>query len=123
MGASTFFVVILNHRADNVTGEVKAKPEVIKLGLDLHARQVTECRQLDGSNRKLGECLTGFECKGYRVWKLLVGDFSTIDGDHGGPAFADTGPVISEVELNRVLPWRESASALSIRSRARSSRL
>jgi hypothetical protein len=25
---------------------------VIKLGLDLHARQVTECRQLDGSTPK-----------------------------------------------------------------------
>jgi hypothetical protein len=33
-------------------GEAKAKPEVIKLGLDLHARQVTECRQLDGSTPK-----------------------------------------------------------------------
>ena len=33
-------------------GEAKAKPEVIKLGLDLHARQVTECRQLDGSAPK-----------------------------------------------------------------------
>src|SRR5689334_14464905 len=30
----------------------KAKPQVIKLGLDLHARQVTECRQLDGSTPK-----------------------------------------------------------------------
>jgi hypothetical protein len=33
-------------------GEAKAKPQVIKLGLDLHARQVTECRQLDGSTPK-----------------------------------------------------------------------
>jgi transposase len=33
-------------------GTAKAKPEVIKLGLDLHARQVTECRQLDGSTPK-----------------------------------------------------------------------
>ena len=33
-------------------GEAKAKPEVIKLGSDLHARQVTECRQLDGSTPK-----------------------------------------------------------------------
>jgi transposase len=33
-------------------GEAKAKPEVIKLGLDLHARQVTECRQLDSSMPK-----------------------------------------------------------------------
>ena len=30
----------------------KAKPRVIKLGLDLHARQVTECRQLDDSTPK-----------------------------------------------------------------------
>src|SRR5260370_486509 len=30
-------------------GQAEAKPEVIKLGLDVHARQVTECRQLDGS--------------------------------------------------------------------------
>src|SRR5689334_25367257 len=33
-------------------GAAKAKPQVIKLGLDLHARQVTECRQLDGSTPK-----------------------------------------------------------------------
>ena len=33
-------------------GVAKAKPEVIKVGLDLHARQVTECRQLDGSTPK-----------------------------------------------------------------------
>jgi len=31
---------------------VGRKPEVIKLGVDLHARQVTECRQLDGSTPK-----------------------------------------------------------------------
>jgi hypothetical protein len=30
----------------------KAKPEVIKLGLDLHARQVSECRQRDGCTPK-----------------------------------------------------------------------
>jgi len=33
-------------------GEAKAKPELNKLGLDLQARQVTECRQLDGSTPK-----------------------------------------------------------------------
>src|SRR5690349_1147220 len=33
-------------------GAAKAKPQGIKLGLDLHARQVTECRQLDGSTPK-----------------------------------------------------------------------
>ena len=39
---------------DNQTidGEEKSNPEVIKLGLDLHAKQVTECRQLDGSTPK-----------------------------------------------------------------------
>ena len=43
-----------NHHHAN-DGEAKAKPEVIKLGLDLHARQVTECRQLDGSTPKPGQ--------------------------------------------------------------------
>jgi hypothetical protein len=33
-------------------GEAKAKPELNKLGLDMQARQVTECRQLDGSTPK-----------------------------------------------------------------------
>jgi hypothetical protein len=39
---------------DNQTidGEEKSNPEVIKLGLDPHAKQVTECRQLDGSTPK-----------------------------------------------------------------------
>jgi hypothetical protein len=39
---------------DNQTidGGEKSNPEVIKLGLDLHAKQVTECRQLDGSTPK-----------------------------------------------------------------------
>ena len=40
----------IDNQATN--GEEKSKPEVIKLGLDLHARQVTECRQLDGSTPK-----------------------------------------------------------------------
>src|ERR1700738_3576698 len=44
-------------------GEAKAKPEVIKLGLDLHARQVTECRQLDGSTPK--------PAQKWNPWKLL----------------------------------------------------
>ena len=44
-------------------GEAKAKPEMIKLGLDLHARQVTECRQLDGSTPKLAQK--------WDPWKLL----------------------------------------------------
>src|SRR5271157_438705 len=48
-------------------GEAKAKPEVIKLGLDLHARQVTECRQLDGSTPKPAQkwALTQFWCSVY----------------------------------------------------------
>jgi len=44
-------------------GEAKAKPEMIKLGLDLHARQVTECRQLDGSTPK--------PAQQWDPWKLL----------------------------------------------------
>jgi len=44
-------------------GEAKAKPEIIRLGLDLHARQVTECRQLDGSTPKLAQK--------WDPWKLL----------------------------------------------------
>jgi len=44
-------------------GEAKAKPEVIKLGLDLHARQVTECRQLDASTPK--------PAQKWNPWKLL----------------------------------------------------
>jgi len=51
-----------NHHHAN-GGEAKAKPEVIKLGLDLHARQVTECRQLDGSTPKPGQK--------WDPWKLL----------------------------------------------------
>jgi hypothetical protein len=41
-----------NIHSQVIDGEAKAKPEVIKLGLDLHVRQVTECRQLDGSTPK-----------------------------------------------------------------------
>ena len=44
-------------------GEAKAKPEIIRLGLDLHARQVTECRQLDGSTPK--------PAQKWDPWKLL----------------------------------------------------
>jgi hypothetical protein len=44
-------------------GEAKAKPEVNKLGLDLHARQVTEYRQLDGSTPK--------PAQKWDPWKLL----------------------------------------------------
>ena len=38
----------IDNQATN--GEEKSKPEVIQLGLDLHARQVTECRQLVNSS-------------------------------------------------------------------------
>ena len=44
-------------------GEAKAKQEVNKLGLDLHARLVTECRQLDGSTPK--------PAQKWDPWKLL----------------------------------------------------
>jgi transposase len=44
-------------------GEANAKPEVIKLGLDLHAGQVTECRQLDGATAK--------PAQQWSPWKLL----------------------------------------------------
>jgi hypothetical protein len=39
-------------RSESNGGEAKAKPEIIKSGLDLHAPQVTECRQLNGSMPK-----------------------------------------------------------------------
>src|SRR6266436_284865 len=51
----------IDNQATN--GEEKSKPEVIKLGLDLHARQVTECRQLDGSTPK--------PAQQWNPWKLL----------------------------------------------------
>src|SRR5713226_4387279 len=51
----------IDNQATN--GEEKSKPEVIKLGLDLHARQVTECRQLDGSTPK--------PAQQWDPWKLL----------------------------------------------------
>jgi hypothetical protein len=65
---------------DNQTidGEEKSKPEVIKLGLDLHAKQVTECRQLDGSTPK--------PAQQWDPWKLLskveewVGQQTLIQG-------------------------------------------
>src|SRR5438270_11923145 len=44
-------------------GTAQAKPQIIKLGLDLHARQVTECRQLDGSTPK--------PAQKWDPWKLL----------------------------------------------------
>jgi transposase len=55
----------MNNKNENQVnrGEAKAKPEVIKLGLDLHARQVTECRQLDGSIPK--------SAQKWDPWRLL----------------------------------------------------
>jgi hypothetical protein len=54
----------MNHqRKQAIDGEAKAKPKVIKLGLDLHVRQVTECRQLDGSTPK--------PAQQWDPWKLL----------------------------------------------------
>src|ERR1700719_1875472 len=52
-----------NQRSQVIDGEAQAKPEVIKLGLDLHVRQVTECRQLDGSTPKAA--------RRWDPWKLL----------------------------------------------------
>jgi hypothetical protein len=51
---------------DNQTtdGEEKSNPEVIKLGLDLHARQVTEYHQLDGSTPK--------PAQQWDPWKVLA---------------------------------------------------
>src|SRR6266481_6438420 len=51
----------IDNQATN--GEEKSKPEVIKLGLDLHVRQVTECRQLGGSTPK--------PAQQWNPWKLL----------------------------------------------------
>ena len=63
--AKRYAVGFMHNNNDKQTkgGEAKAKPEVIKLGLDLHARQVTECRQLDGSTPK--------PAQRWDPWKLL----------------------------------------------------
>src|SRR5215469_3534035 len=62
--AATLSAVMLkNIHNQTKDGEEKSKPEVIKLGLDLHARQVTECRQLDGSTPK--------PAQQWDPWKLL----------------------------------------------------
>ncbi len=52
-----------NKHSQAIDGEAKAKPEVIKLGLNLHVRQVTGCRQLDGSTPK--------PVQQWGPWKLL----------------------------------------------------
>src|ERR1700747_1361101 len=51
----------IDNQATN--GEEESKPEVIKWGVNLHARQVTECRQLDGSTPK--------PAQQWDPWKLL----------------------------------------------------
>jgi hypothetical protein len=56
-------VMLKNIDNQTIDGEEKSKPEVIKLGLDLHARQVTECRQLNGSTPK--------PAQQWDLWKLL----------------------------------------------------
>ena len=65
---------------DNQTidGEEKIQAGSDQIGLDLHARQVTECRQLDGSTRK--------PAQQWDPWKLLskveewVGQQTLIQG-------------------------------------------
>jgi hypothetical protein len=61
-----FTVGFMHNKNDRQTkgSEAKAKPEVLKLGLDLHARQVTECRQLDGSTPKPGAGMGSVEIIG-----------------------------------------------------------
>ena len=60
---NTVGYMLKNIGNQTTNGEEKSKPEVIKLGLDLHARQVTECRQLDGSTPK--------PAQQWDPWKLL----------------------------------------------------
>ena len=60
---NTVGYMLINIDNQTTDGEEKSKPEVIKLGLDLHARQVTECRQLDGSTPK--------PAQQWDPWKLL----------------------------------------------------
>ena len=61
---NTVGYMLINIDNQTTDGEEKSKPELIKLGLDLHARQVTECRQLDGSTPK--------PAQQWDPWKLLV---------------------------------------------------
>jgi hypothetical protein len=67
-----------DNRNQATDGEAKAKPEVIKLGLDLHALQVTECRQT--GRRTCGDEMFRRVFKSFRsdqtkrlcpTWKLL----------------------------------------------------
>jgi hypothetical protein len=61
-----FTVGFIHNKKDRQTkgSEAKTKPEVIKLSLDLHARQVTECRQLDDNTPKPGAGMGSVEIIG-----------------------------------------------------------
>ena len=59
-----YTVGLMKRHSKDSKGEANAKPEVIKLGLDLHAKQVTECRQLDGATAK--------PAQQWSPWKLLT---------------------------------------------------
>jgi hypothetical protein len=82
-----------NQRKQAIEGEAKAKPKVIKLSLDLHVRQVIECRQLDGSTPK--------PAQQWDPWKLLdqvkdwVPPYPPGDGASrdGLPSVPDMGPM------------------------------
>jgi hypothetical protein len=52
-----------NSDQESSLGQEKSKPEVIKLGLDLHARQVNRVPAADGSTRK--------PAQKWDPWKLL----------------------------------------------------
>jgi len=61
-----YTVGFMHNKNDRQTkgSEAKAKPEALKLGLDLYARQVTECRQLDGSTPEPGAGMGSVEIIG-----------------------------------------------------------
>jgi hypothetical protein len=61
---NTVGYMLINIDNQTTDGEEKSKPELIKLGLDLHARQVTECRQLDGSNAQACTAVGSMEATG-----------------------------------------------------------
>jgi hypothetical protein len=56
--------MLKNIESQTIDGEERSKPEVIKLGLDLQAEQVTECRQLDGSTPKPAQQVGFMEATG-----------------------------------------------------------
>jgi hypothetical protein len=77
-----------NKRNQAIDGEAKAKPEVIKLGLDMHVRQVAECRQLScrssGAKRiwELGEDFPTVDLCGCHRWQIKVQDGSIYPAAH-----------------------------------------